>query len=75
MVLVGLLSLLLPSVAGGASGVDPRGAATGLGSALVFWVGVLSLVISARLGPTFDPTEPKGRFGGVWRPPIPPTAS
>jgi hypothetical protein len=50
MVLVGLLSLLLPSVAGGASGVDPRGA-TGLGSALVFWVGVLSLVISAWLGP------------------------
>jgi hypothetical protein len=51
MVLVGLLSLLLPSVAGGASGVDPRGAATSLGSALVFWVGVLSLVISAWLGP------------------------
>ena len=47
MVLVGLLSLLLPSVAGGASGVDPRGAATGLGSALVLWVGVLPLVISA----------------------------
>ena len=51
MVLVGLLSLLLPSVAGGASGVDPRGAATGLGSALVFWVGVLPLVISAWPGP------------------------
>jgi hypothetical protein len=50
MVLVGLLSLLLPSVAGGASGVDPRGAATGLGSALVFWVGVLPLVISAWPG-------------------------
>jgi hypothetical protein len=50
MVLVGLLSLLLPSAAGGASGVDPRGAATGLGSALVFWVGVLPLVISAWLG-------------------------
>jgi hypothetical protein len=50
MVLVGLLSLLLPSVAGGASGVDPRGAATGLGSALVFWVGVLPLVISAWTG-------------------------
>jgi hypothetical protein len=49
MVLVGLLSLLLPSVAD-ASGVDPRGAATGLGSALVFWVGVLPLVISAWLG-------------------------
>jgi hypothetical protein len=51
MVLLGLLSLLLPSVAGSASGVDPRGAATGLGSALVFWVGVLPLVISAWLGP------------------------
>jgi len=51
MALVGLLSLLLPSVAGGASGVDLRGAATVLGSALVFWVGVLSLVISAWLGP------------------------
>ena len=41
MVLIGLLSLLLPSGVGGASGADPRGAATGLGSALVFWVGVL----------------------------------
>ena len=50
MVLVGLLSLLLPSGAGGASGADPRGAATGLGSALVFWVGVLPPAVSAWRG-------------------------
>ena len=47
MVAVGLLSLLLPS-GGGAAGVDPRGAAVGLGCALVLWVGVLPLAASAR---------------------------
>lgn len=49
MVAVGLLSLLLLSGAGASgadSGADPRGAAVGLGCALVLWIGVLPLMVS-----------------------------
>lgn len=64
MVLVGLLSLLLPSGPAGASGADPRGAAVGLGCALVLWAGVLPLVVSTWRGANAG----SGRAPGTSRP-------